>query len=405
MPHRRPRLLKDTLLKRLKHWPIVGLLGARQTGKSVLLRDIISNEIPSKYRTLDINRDRSLAESAPDSFAEDGLATSKTLVIDEVQKVPPLFDSIKAVVDRDRRPGMFLLSGSSEFSSKSGIHESLTGRIGLLHLYPLTLAELFQVKSGAFWDKPFVNKVVISWKSSPETSIDEFQLAIDHGGMPGMCFIRDEDQWQSACQLWTETTCTRDLARLKNMKKDFDGDLAVAILAAIAQCEEPTALQAAKKVRKDRRVVQRYLEGFCAIFVLERLSPNAAGVGESHYLLLDPGLASYLEAPLEVRLHCHLLKEALAHLGKLGFSRPRIEYYRNARTSRVPILLTWPKTRDAPLNLAIHFNPTDSFPKTELAALKAFQKRVPEEKYRTMIFNMGNGFDKIDGVEIIPFRA
>jgi len=63
-------------------------------------------------------------------------------MIDEVQKAPNLFDAIKLRVDKKRIPGSYFLTGSSSFSSKIGIHESLTGRIAISHLHPLSLAEL-----------------------------------------------------------------------------------------------------------------------------------------------------------------------------------------------------------------------------------------------------------------------
>ena len=401
MPHQRNRLLLKPLLKSLKTWPVVGLLGARQTGKSVLLRELLSDTVRYKYRTLDKNSDRTLAEASPDSFAEEILQSRKTLVIDEAQKVPTLFDSVKAVVDGHRRPGMFVLSGSSEFSEKTGIRESMTGRIGLLHLFPMTIAETCTVDSGTYWGNETSRAIA-------KVDLDQFERALERGGMPGMCFLRNEYEWRSAIQLWTETTCFRDLARLKSMKKDFDGDLAFAILAALAQCDEPTALQVSRKVKRDRRVVQRYLDGFCVILVLRRLTPHGAGVGDNHYLLLDPGISSYLEASREVQLRSHVLKEALAHLVAAGFPLPRLEYYRNARTSRVPIVLTWPRSKGAPKNLAIQIADSESYPKSEIAALRAFHQRLdPGERgaFRLLVLNSASTSEKSNGIELRPLRG
>src|ERR1700721_1690114 len=135
MPHLRNRHLLSQIQKSARFWPVTGVLGLRQCGKSTLLNAILKlrNQV-----TLD---DQDALEDAQIS-AKNFLAKLDTpLVIDEVQKVPALFDAIKYNVDRNREPGKYFLTGSSSFSAKIGIRESLTGRIGLHYLYPLTLAE------------------------------------------------------------------------------------------------------------------------------------------------------------------------------------------------------------------------------------------------------------------------
>ncbi len=117
----------------------VGVLGLRQCGKSTLLSSLLG--VPNQV-TLD---DQDAVEDARIS-AKNFLAKLPTpLAIDEAQKVPALFDAIKLAVDRRRAPGKYFLTGSSQFSARLGIRESLTGRIGLHYLYPLTLAEAHQV--------------------------------------------------------------------------------------------------------------------------------------------------------------------------------------------------------------------------------------------------------------------
>lgn len=94
MPHQRSRLLLPILVKRLKLWPILGVLGVRQSGKSVLLRDLAKPKINhSDYVTLDSKTQRERAALSPESFTE--LDGAKTLIIDEIQKAPDLFDALK----------------------------------------------------------------------------------------------------------------------------------------------------------------------------------------------------------------------------------------------------------------------------------------------------------------------
>jgi predicted AAA+ superfamily ATPase len=126
------------LLRQAKLWPVVGLVGLRQSGKTTLLRDQLSIE---NFVTLDDDDNLVAALASPKIF----LARQQSpTIIDEVQKAPKLFDAIKLSVDRQRRPGQFYITGSSQFSSRLGIRESLTGRIGICQLFPLTLAEANQ---------------------------------------------------------------------------------------------------------------------------------------------------------------------------------------------------------------------------------------------------------------------
>ena len=100
MPHQRNRHLLPILEKRLKLFPIVGVLGARQTGKSTLLRDILAKRRHIHYVTLDREEIRSQAQRHPSLFVQN-LESSEyqTVCIDEVQKAPVLFDTLKAEVD------------------------------------------------------------------------------------------------------------------------------------------------------------------------------------------------------------------------------------------------------------------------------------------------------------------
>ena len=140
MPHFRPRYLAKTIGKRLKFFPVIGIQGARQVGKSALVRDLLSKLIKNfHYETFDQQTVRQFAQSNPESFLEAKMQRDGTLAIDEAQKVPAIFDAVKYVVDKRRVPGQFILLGSTEFSKKTLIHESLTGRIGMLRLFPFLI--------------------------------------------------------------------------------------------------------------------------------------------------------------------------------------------------------------------------------------------------------------------------
>ena len=111
--------------------PVVLLNGARQTGKSTLAQEFArSHSIP--YVTLDDATQLAAASSDAQGFLA-GLGDRA--VIDEVQKAPGLFPAIKMSVDRDRRPGRYLLTGSANVLLLPQISESLAGRMELINLF------------------------------------------------------------------------------------------------------------------------------------------------------------------------------------------------------------------------------------------------------------------------------
>lgn len=133
-----PRALTPRLREALADTPVVVLNGARQVGKTTLVRSLPFAGT-SAFVTLDDVASREAAAFDPRAFLARGV---DTLVIDEVQLVPELFRAIKAEVDRDRRPGRFLLTGSSRLLTAPDMADALVGRVEALELAPLSQGEL-----------------------------------------------------------------------------------------------------------------------------------------------------------------------------------------------------------------------------------------------------------------------
>jgi hypothetical protein len=117
--------------------PVVMLIGARQTGKTTLAIDWAERHKAS-YETLDDAAVLGAAAADPQGFIH-GLTLPA--VIDEVQKIPALLPAIKLRVDHERKPGMFLLTGSANVLSLPRISESLAGRMEIHTLWPLSEGE------------------------------------------------------------------------------------------------------------------------------------------------------------------------------------------------------------------------------------------------------------------------
>jgi len=134
-----PRSIHQPLLADLDLYPVVTLIGARQVGKSTLCQQIASQR-GLAYRTLDESDTRRQAAEDPEGLLAD-LGTTGA-VIDEIQRAPNLLLAVKAVVDRNGRPGQYLLTGSNQPMMGRAVGDSLLGRTAFRTLRPLTLSEL-----------------------------------------------------------------------------------------------------------------------------------------------------------------------------------------------------------------------------------------------------------------------
>lgn len=124
------------LERAVDEFPVTVVTGARQTGKSTLVRKI-ADLGDRRYLTLDDFDVRTRAAEAPDALVR-GPAD---LTLDEVQHSPELMHAVKRSVDDDRRPGRFLLTGSTNLLLMERISETLAGRAVYFTLWPLTRRE------------------------------------------------------------------------------------------------------------------------------------------------------------------------------------------------------------------------------------------------------------------------
>ncbi len=133
-----PRFISTRLEEALADTPVVLIHGPRQSGKTTLARDV-GERAGYAYVTFDDDVQRAAAEADPVGFVAE---LPPLVVLDEIQRVPALFTSIKALVDRDRRPGRFILTGSANVLMVPKLADSLAGRMETLRLYPLAQAEI-----------------------------------------------------------------------------------------------------------------------------------------------------------------------------------------------------------------------------------------------------------------------
>lgn len=137
---RLPRFVEGSVHEALSDTPVIVVQGARQVGKSTLV-DMVTEDVPGALRvTLDDPETLRVARQDPTFFVNQ--ANEHLLVIDEAQRAPELILPLKASVDRDRRPGRFLLTGSADLLRVRGVGDSLAGRAETIELKPLSQGEI-----------------------------------------------------------------------------------------------------------------------------------------------------------------------------------------------------------------------------------------------------------------------
>jgi len=132
------RAIAPSVLAALADTPVVVVNGARQVGKTTLVARL-DYQGSSEVISLDDTANRDAAREDPRAFVSRSV---DTLVVDEAQLEPGLFRAIKAEVDRDRRPGRFLLTGSARLLSAPDMADALVGRVEIIELWPFSQGEL-----------------------------------------------------------------------------------------------------------------------------------------------------------------------------------------------------------------------------------------------------------------------
>ncbi len=144
-----PRHLAPYVVKYAQEYPIVALVGPRQSGKTTLARALFPSYKYISLENLDL---RHHAATDPRGFLNDH---GPFVILDEVQRAPELFPYLQELVDNKQDPAQYILTGSSQFLLIEKITQSLAGRIVTFKLYPLTYTELFNYPGESNFDAVF----------------------------------------------------------------------------------------------------------------------------------------------------------------------------------------------------------------------------------------------------------
>lgn len=181
------RQLEPKFLKMSKFFKAVLVTGARQVGKTTMLKHLSKDRT---YVSLDDVDTLTLAKQDPKLFF---MRYKTPIIIDEVQKAPELFPYIKIICDESNETGLFWLTGSEQFSMTKNVTESLAGRIGIMTLYPLSLSEITK----ASFDKPIdfsIDALIEREKATKSFDLNSIFETIWKGGMPQVQKADEEER-------------------------------------------------------------------------------------------------------------------------------------------------------------------------------------------------------------------
>ena len=209
-----PRLVSRSLAERLAVMPAVVVTGARQTGKSTLAQELTPGD--RRFFTLDDMDVRDAARRDPEIL----VGGNQPVTLDEVQREPGLLHAVKLAIDRDRRAGQFLITGSTNLLLMGQVSESLAGRASYLTLWPMTRREQRGLGRCGLWEE-LVNTPDAEWRElllgQPDEPEDWRALAL-RGGFPSPAVELKTDQERA---IWFDgyvrTYLERDLQDLSSI--------------------------------------------------------------------------------------------------------------------------------------------------------------------------------------------
>ncbi|MBN1942903.1 MAG: ATP-binding protein [Phycisphaerae bacterium] len=293
------RHISSRLLEALADSPVVLLHGARQTGKSTLVQHITSTDHPAKYFTFDDAAVLGAASADPVGFLA-GIESS--IALDEIQRTLGLFLAIKADVDRNRKPGRYLLTGSANVLMLPKLSESLAGRMEILPLWPLSQGEI-EGRPEGFIDSLFAYKPIkpIKRLKDEPTLLDR----ILRGGYPEAYHRESPNRRRAWFNSYVSTILQRDVRDLANI----DGLNAMPRLLSLLASRIGSLMNHAEVSRSlgiPQTTLKRYLALLEATFLVQPLPAWSSNLGKRlvkspKLYLNDTGLAGSLLDLLEER--------------------------------------------------------------------------------------------------------
>jgi len=404
-----PRHLLGPLERGLRESPVVTIVGARQVGKSTLVREVIRRGHRAEYLTLDDAGVRQLANSDPRGFLA---RFSGNIVLDEVQLAPALFSAIKVAVDQDRRPGRFILTGSADVLTLPRISESLAGRTEIHTLWPLSQGEI-EKRRERFVDRVF-DRDLPRLVEGDDIRADAVRRAL-LGGYPEV--VRRAPPARGAWfRSYVETVVqrtAREISAIENVAE------LPRILAALSG--RPASIlnraELSRTLGINAKTLDRYLTILHQIFLINLLPAWHQNIGKRaakhpKVLVGDTGVLGYLSGINAERLARDptlagsLLENfvAVELLKQIGWSAesPSLNHFRTHEGDEVDLVL---ERRDGSL-VGIEVKASTTVESADFRGLRTLLLARPKKVMRGILLYTGSRtVDQAPGLVALPMSA
>ena len=334
------------MLEMLSESRAVAIVGARQAGKSTLLRDLVRSDYPAQVVTLDERANRAAATEDPTGFIA---SLTIPAAIDEAQRVPDLLLAIKDRLDRDDARGQFLLTGSANILALPSVRDALPGRVDYLTLWPLAAAEI-EGSDGNFVDSLLQAEPPELRARAPGRSAYAEQIA--KGGYPE-AQGRSQRGLRSFFASYLSSIVERDVADVATLRAP---DAIERLLGVIAtRTGSLVSYQGmGRDLGLDKNTVHAYVRALENLFLVQALKPwhvnlGARQIKSPKLYLVDSGLLTYLLKANARRIEMDdtiagavfesFVAMELMRLASLAESQPSLFHYRDKGGREVDIVI------------------------------------------------------------------
>ena len=375
-----PRKLSSVLEKAAGQFPVVTLLGPRQSGKTTLVRALFPDHI---YINLENPQTRAFYGEDPKSLLRDG---KEKLIIDEAQREPEILSWVQVFVDQENVPGQFVLTGSNQPALGEAISQSLAGRTSIHHLLPLSLEEL------AF-----------------SNLLDHRDAMLLKGFLPRLydASISPGDLYSSYFATYIE----RDVRRLINVKDITRFETFIRLLAGRAgQLVNLSAL--AGDVGVSSATLGAWISALEASFVVFRLHPYHTNIGKRlvktpKLYFTEPGLLTWLlqiETPKQVSrdplLGGIFENMVVIEAVKAAYNRgapPQLSFYRDKSGFEIDLIREYQRRP-----LAMEIKAGSTYVSDMTRPLKHFRSLHEDLSGAALLYG-GDERAVVDGISVIPY--
>lgn len=339
------RSAESIIAKQEKMFKVILITGARQVGKTTLLKNI---KPELKYVTLDDMLLNQQAIEEPTLFLK---SNPPPIIIDEVQYAPQLLRNIKMIIDSKNEKGIFYLTGSQQFNLMKDVSESLAGRVGIFNLLGLSLREITETE----FNLPFIptNEYIEKRKKClKDISYEEIWNIIHKGSMPAL--YNENSDFNMFYSTYVNTYIERDVRNLTQVGDTLSFlKFMTALASRIGQMLNLNSI--ANEIGITIPTAQRWLSILVSsniVYILEPYYNNIMkrAIKTPKIYFLDTGLASYLtkwktKEVLESGLMAgnffenFVIAEIIKSYYNNGELRPPIYYYRDKDKKEIDLII------------------------------------------------------------------